>query len=115
MRKPTFCIMRNQRCCNRKTDQCLCFRCRDSTILLFSKTLKFPASCCLKSVLVQIGLCWTSSETILLVFLCRDSNLSGVIVKPEFISNLFEIPTGRFSEDITDGAISQHGIQSRHE
>ena len=51
---------------SRLADQCLCFRYIDSTIPLLSKSeisrLK-PSS-----VAVQPGLCWTRSETRMLVF-----------------------------------------------
>ena len=70
MRKPTICICENkdadQLRGNSEADQCLCFRYSDSTIppLLNSKISSFQ----LFSVLVQVGLCWTCSETTLLVF-----------------------------------------------
>ena len=51
---------------NREADQRLCFRYMDSTIPLLSKSKisRLQPS----SVLVQLGLCQTWSETILLVF-----------------------------------------------
>ena len=69
MRKPTFCICENkdadQLRGNREADQRLCFRYRDSTIPLLSKSeissLKPP------SVGVQTGLCRNRSETRMLV------------------------------------------------
>ena len=70
MGKPTICIGENkdadQLRGNREADQRLCFRYSDSTIslLLKSKILSFW----LFSVLVQVGLCRTCSETTLLVF-----------------------------------------------
>ena len=66
MRKPTICICENKDADqfhgNREADQHLCFRYTDSTIPLLFKSL-YPSS-----VLVQTGLCWTCSETTLLVF-----------------------------------------------
>ena len=70
MGKPTICIGKNkdadQLRGNCKADQRLCFRYSDSTIplLLKSKISSFS----LFSVLVQVGLCQTWSETTLLVF-----------------------------------------------
>ena len=70
MGKPTICIGENkdadQLRGNREADQRLCFRYSDSTIPLLPKSeiLSFK----LFSVLVQAGLCWTCSETTLLVF-----------------------------------------------
>ena len=70
MGKPTIYICENkgadQLRGNRKADQRLCFRYSDSTFppLLNSKISSFY----LFSVLVQVGLCLTCSETILLVF-----------------------------------------------
>ena len=70
MGKPTICIVENkdadQLRGNREADQRLCFRYSDSIIplLLKSKISSFY----LFSVLVQAGLCWTCSETTLLVF-----------------------------------------------
>ena len=70
MGKPTICICENKdadqlrsKC---EADQRLCFRYTDSTIppLLNSKISSFY----LFSVLVQVGLCRTCSETTLLVF-----------------------------------------------
>ena len=51
---------------NREADQCLCFRYRDSTITLLSKSK--ISSLYQSPVLVQLGLCQTCSETILFVF-----------------------------------------------
>ena len=75
MRKQTICIGENkaadQLCNNCTADQCLCFRCTDSTILLLLKSeisSFFPAS-----VTVQASLCQTLSEPILLVFSCTGS------------------------------------------
>ena len=70
MGKPTICIGENkdadQLRGDREADQRLCFRYLDSTIplLLKSEISSFK----LFSVLVQTGLCRTSSETTLLVF-----------------------------------------------
>ena len=59
MRKPTFCICENkgadQLCSNCTADQRLCFRYRDSTILLLSKFLS--------SVAAQLGSCRICLET----------------------------------------------------
>ena len=62
--KPTFCICKNkgadQLRYNRAADQRLCFRCKDSTIPLLSKSKIsgiYPSS-----VAVQPGLCWTWSD-----------------------------------------------------
>ena len=81
MRKPTICICENkdadQLHGNRDADQRLCFRYSDSTIplLLKSEISSFQLS----SVLVQVGLCRTFSETTLLVF---PRGGSYVVVKP---------------------------------
>ena len=70
MGKPTICIGKNkdadQLHCNREADQRLCFRYLDSTIplLLKSEISSFK----LFSMLVQVGMCRTCSETTLLVF-----------------------------------------------
>ena len=70
MGKPTICIGENkdadQLRGNREADQRLCFRYSDSTIplLLKSEISSFQ----LFSVLVQVDLCQTWSETTLLVF-----------------------------------------------
>ena len=69
MGKPTICIGENKgadQLRNCKADQRLCFRYMDSTIPLLSKS---KISCLQpSSVLVQLGLCQTWSETTLLVF-----------------------------------------------
>ena len=76
MGKPTICIGENkgadQLRANREADQRLCFRYSDSTILLLLKSE--ISSFYLFSVLVQVGLCWTCSETTLLVFPRGGSN-----------------------------------------
>ena len=70
MGKPTICIGENkgadQLRSNCEADQRLCFRYMDSTIPLLSKSKisRLQPS----SVLVQLGLCQTWSETALLVF-----------------------------------------------
>ena len=69
MREPTICIGENkgadQLRGNREADQRLCFRYLDSTI---PHLLKFEiSSFWLFSLLVQVGLCRTCSETTLLV------------------------------------------------
>ena len=70
MGKPTICIGENkdadQLRSNREADQRLCFRYTDSTIPLLLKSE--ISSFLLGSVLVQLGLCQTCSETTLLVF-----------------------------------------------
>ena len=75
MRKPAFCICENkgadQLRGNREADQRLCFRYIDSTIPLLSKSeisSLYPSS-----VVVQSGLCQTSTETRTLVFSRRGS------------------------------------------
>ena len=70
MGKPTICIGENkdadQLRGNREADQRLCFRYSDSSVpfLLKSEISRFQ----LFSVIVQVGLCQTCSETTLLVF-----------------------------------------------
>ena len=70
MRKPAICRSENkgedQLQGNHKADQRLCFCYRDSTIPLLSKSK--ISSFYQSPVLVQLGLCQTCSETILLVF-----------------------------------------------
>ena len=70
MGKPTICIGENkdadQLRGNREADQRLCFRYMDSTIPLLPKSE--ISSFKPVSVLVQLGLCQTWSETTLLVF-----------------------------------------------
>ena len=75
MRKPTICMGENkdadQLRGNREADQRLCFRYTDSTFppLLIPKFSRFWVS----SVTVQAGLCWTWSET-QIVLSCTGSN-----------------------------------------
>ena len=72
MRKQTVCIGENkvadQLFSNCTADQCLCFRCTDSTILLLLKSRNFkliwPAS-----VTIQVALCQTWSDTPIIGFL----------------------------------------------
>ena len=70
MGKPTICICENkgadQLRGNREADQRHCFRYADSTIPLLLKSE--ISSFWLFSVLIQVGLCRTCSETTLLVF-----------------------------------------------
>ena len=70
MGKPTICIGENkgayQLRSNCEADQRLCFRYSDSTIPLLLKS--DISSFYLLSVLVQVGLCCSCSETTLLVF-----------------------------------------------
>ena len=77
MKKPTFCICvcknkdPDQLHGNRKADQRLCFRYIDIAIPLLSKSeisSLYPSS-----VAAQPGLCWTRSETKMLIFSCRSS------------------------------------------
>ena len=78
MRKPTICIGENKGADQLRSDcdadQGLCFRHSDSTIplLLKSEISIFY----LFSVLVQVGLCQTCSETTLLVFPRGGSNVT---------------------------------------
>ena len=79
MGKPTFCIGKNkgadQLRSNCEADQRLCFRYTDSTdIPLLSKSKIY--SLYPSSVVVQLGLCRTCSETTLLVF-SRDGSRNG--------------------------------------
>ena len=71
MRKPTFCICENkdadQLRGDREADQRLCFRYIDSTFPLLS--ISEISSLSPSSVAVQPGLCWTRSETRMLVFI----------------------------------------------
>ena len=73
MGKPTICIGENkdgdQLRGNGEADQRLCFRYSDSTIPLLHVPNSKISSFYLFSVLVQLGLCQTCSETTLLVFL----------------------------------------------
>ena len=79
MRKPTICICENkdadQRRGNREADQRLCFRYMDSTIPLLSesKISRLQPS----SVLIQLGLCLTCSETQIVGFLMHRPNCSN--------------------------------------
>ena len=70
MRKSRFCIRENKDADhlrgNREADQRLCFRYKDSTIPLLSKSE--ISSLGSSSVAVQPGLCRTRSETRTLVF-----------------------------------------------
>ena len=71
MGKPTICICENkdadQLRSNCEADQRLCFRYSDSTVPLLLSKSKI-SSFNFFSVLVQVGLCRTCSETTLLVF-----------------------------------------------
>ena len=83
MRKPTFCIYENkdadQLRGDREADQRLCFRYIDSMIPLLSKSKIF--SLLQSSVAVQPGLCRNRSETRMLVFSLRVSNVIFTAVK----------------------------------
>ena len=68
MRKQTICLGENSNC---EADHRLCFRYTDSTISLLSKSKIF--SLYPSSVTVQPGLCWTWSDSKLLIFSCTDS------------------------------------------
>ena len=82
MGKPTICIGENkdadQLRGNREADQRLCFRFSDSTISLLLKSE--ISSFSLFSVLVQVGLCRTCSETTLLVFPRGGSCVDDLII-----------------------------------
>ena len=77
VRKPDFCLGENkgadQLRGNCEADQRLCFRYSDSKIPLLLKSE--ISSFLLFSVLVQVGLCRTCSETTLLVFPRGGSNI----------------------------------------
>ena len=79
MGKPTICIGKNkdadQLRGNCEADQHLCFRYSDSTIPLLLKSE--ISSFLLSSVMVQVGLCRTWSETTLLVFPRGGSNVTA--------------------------------------
>ena len=73
IRKPTICIYENKDADHREADQHLCFRYLDSTIPLLPK---YKSSSLQPSpVAVQPGLCQTWSESKLLVFARRGSNM----------------------------------------
>ena len=80
MGKPTICKGENkgagQLRGNREADQRHCFRYSDSTIPLLLKSE--ISSFWLFSVLVQVGLCRTCSETTLLVFPRGGSNIEVI-------------------------------------
>ena len=88
MRKPAFCICKNkdadQLCGNRKADQRLCFRYTDSTIPPLYKSE--ISSLWPFSVAVQPGLCQTRSETRMLVFSQRGSNVNQIWKVDKLIS-----------------------------
>ena len=90
MEKPTICICENkgadQLRSNCEADQRLCFRYSDCMIppLLKSEISSFL----LFSVLVQVGLCRTCSETTLLVFPRGGSNLM-ILSVDDFRDDLF--------------------------
>ena len=101
MGKPTICTCENkgadQLHSNREADQRLCFRYTDSTIPLL---LKYKISSLYpSSVLVQLGLCRTCSETPKTVFLASRlisyifNNLSILLEKASSQQNLHSIPT----------------------
>ena len=97
MRKPTICIYENkdanQLRGNREADHRLCFRYMDSTIPLLLKSE--ISSFCPASVTAQPDLCWTFSETTLLVssqvgsfhYLCRNT---GFLASISFNSSVTE-------------------------
>ena len=80
MRKSTFCIDSKTKAqiSFAITDQRLCFHCTYSTVSLLSKSE--ISSLSPSFVLEQLGLCWTCSETTLLVFSRRgyDANIGLV-------------------------------------
>ena len=95
MRKPTFCICENkdadQLHSNHEADQRHCFRYRDSTIPLLSKSK--ISSLQPSSVAVQPGL-WTRSETRMLVFSWCGTLLwcKSVLMMQLGNNNLFWVP-----------------------
>ena len=88
MGKPTICICENkdadQLRGNREADQRLCFRYSDSTVPLLLKSE--ISSFLFFSVLVQVGLCRTCSETTLLVF-----PRGGSVVRNKLMDRKFRI------------------------
>ena len=96
MRKPTICIGENkgadQLRGNREADQRLCFRYSDSTFppLLIPKF----SSSWVSSMTVQAGLCWTWSETTLLVFPQGGSNIKTVCLSPVCVACFWLMLTG---------------------
>ena len=77
MGKPTICISKNKGAGQLRIDQRLCFRYMDSTLSLLLKSE--ISSLQPSSVLVQLGLCQTGSETTLLGFpRGGSSNLSAI-------------------------------------
>ena len=91
MGKPTICVGENkgtdQLRSNCEANQRLCFHYSDSTIPLL--LIKFPASSSF-TVLVQVGLCQTCSETTLLVFPRGGSNgLQNQMRCESIVSNVF--------------------------
>ena len=87
MRKPTICIGENkgadQLRGNREADQRLCFRYTGSTLPLLPKSeiSSFEPA----SVLVQLGLCQTCTETTLLVFPRDGSYISPLLFTHGFV------------------------------
>ena len=118
MGKPTICIGEykgaDQLRSNCEADQRLCFRYSDSTILLLLKSeiLIFY----LISVLVQLGLCQTCSETTLLVFPRNGSNLAKDYEKVNYYTDLFNIFSHKFSTLILKSwKIKQSGSFNHHD
>ena len=101
MGKPTICIGENkgadQLRVNREAIQRLCFRYSDSTIPLLLKSE--ISSFMLFSVLVQVGLCRTCSETTLLVF---PRGGSFIIFSAVSVSGLYGVPTSRDNSPNSD-------------
>ena len=89
MGKPTICIGENkdadQLRGNREADKRLCFRYTDSTIPLLLKSE--ISSFLLFSVLVQVSLCRTCSETTLFVF----PRGGSIMVLFDFVWSLFQL------------------------
>ena len=102
MGKPTICIGKNkdadQLRGNRKADQRLCFRYKDSTIPLLPK---YKISCFqLSSVTVQPGLCPTCSKTTLLVF-PRDCSFVFQLKNP-ISTNMFQQLLNRIKGELAE-------------
>ena len=104
MRKPTICICENKAAdqlrSNCEADQRLCFRYTDSTLplLLKSEISGFQPA----SVTDQPDLCWTCSETTLLVFSRSGSNIDARSLLTSPISILIQ-----FYPNLANG-FSQH-------
>ena len=107
MRKPTICIGENkaadQLCSYCSTDQHLCFRCKDNTILLLLKSE--ISSFSPASVTVQLDLCQTWSEPKLLVLSRTGSNSYGNV------RNVLSA-TDTVSEQVFPGSLPVQSVKS---